>query len=67
MNLYTEFNNSVVKPLQISKFRSRFVTKKYPFNPEIPLESEYMEVRYPVSKNLKKSNKHYLNNTISVW
>ncbi|CAH0558363.1 unnamed protein product [Brassicogethes aeneus] len=46
INTYNEFNDSVMKHLQVSNFRSRFVTKRYPFNPEIPLESEYMEVRY---------------------
>lgn len=45
-DLYTEFNEKIMKPMNITAFKSKFVSKKYAFNPQIPTESEYMEVQY---------------------
>ncbi|VEN38662.1 unnamed protein product [Callosobruchus maculatus] len=45
--LYEEVNDTIMKPLKISSFRARYVHKKYAFDPEVPAESDYMEVRYP--------------------
>ncbi|XP_045472031.1 DNA polymerase alpha catalytic subunit [Harmonia axyridis] len=45
-DVYEEFNNKVMKDLHITCFKCRFVTKKNCFAPNIPVESDYMEVRY---------------------
>ncbi|XP_050513707.1 DNA polymerase alpha catalytic subunit [Diabrotica virgifera virgifera] len=47
--MYEEFNDRVLKPIGVSTFRSRQTSKKYAFDPNIPQESEYMEVRYPAN------------------
>ncbi|KAJ8955593.1 hypothetical protein NQ318_001423 [Aromia moschata] len=47
--VYNEVNENIIKPLQISSFRTRYVNKKYAFDPQIPTESDYMEIRYPKS------------------
>ncbi|KAJ8971883.1 hypothetical protein NQ314_000496 [Rhamnusium bicolor] len=49
LKLYNELNDNIMKPLQIASFRARYVNKKYAFDPEIPVESDYMEVRYPAT------------------
>ncbi|CAH1980880.1 unnamed protein product [Acanthoscelides obtectus] len=45
--LYEEVNDTIMKPLKINSFRARYVHKKYAFDPEVPADSDYMEVRYP--------------------
>ncbi|KAG5880463.1 hypothetical protein JTB14_000568 [Gonioctena quinquepunctata] len=47
--MYNELNEKIIKPLHISSFRTRYVNKKYAFDPEIPTESDYMELRYPAT------------------
>nr|XP_023025122.1 DNA polymerase alpha catalytic subunit [Leptinotarsa decemlineata] len=47
--MYNELNEKIIKPLHISFFKTRSIKKKYAFNPEIPTESEYMELRYPAT------------------
>ncbi|CAH1175786.1 unnamed protein product [Phaedon cochleariae] len=47
--MYSELNEKIIKPLHISSFKTRYVNKKYCFNPEIPAESDYMELRYPAA------------------
>ncbi|XP_063922765.1 DNA polymerase alpha catalytic subunit isoform X2 [Zophobas morio] len=54
-DVFTEINQSVMKNMQIKNFKARPIQKKYAFSPEIPAESDYIEVRYsakdpPVSK-----------------
>lgn len=57
MDLYNEFNNSVAKKFKITQFKSKKVTKKYAFNlPDVPLSSEYLEVKYPASCGALPSN-----------
>lgn len=53
--VYNEVNENIMKPLQISSFQTRYVSKKYCFDPNIPAECEYMELRYPVRSNKPKS------------
>ncbi|KAK9870454.1 hypothetical protein WA026_008014 [Henosepilachna vigintioctopunctata] len=45
-DVYNEFNDQVMKPLNITCFKCRFVSKKNCFAPNVPIESDYMEVRY---------------------
>ncbi|XP_044750416.1 DNA polymerase alpha catalytic subunit [Coccinella septempunctata] len=45
-DVYEEFNNKVMKALHVTCFKCRFVNKKNCFAPNIPVESDYMEVRY---------------------
>lgn len=53
MDVYQEFNSSVASDLGLKEFKSRKVTKNYCFNlPDIPAESDYLEVKYNVS-NIK--------------
>lgn len=47
-DVYEEFNNKVMKALHITCFKCRFTNKKNCFAPNIPIESDYMEVRYSV-------------------
>ncbi|KAL4705659.1 hypothetical protein ACJJTC_011221 [Scirpophaga incertulas] len=47
MDLYEEFNSSIAGQLGLKEFKSRKVTKNYCFNlPDIPAQSDYLEVRY---------------------
>ncbi|KAJ8966094.1 hypothetical protein NQ317_008769 [Molorchus minor] len=55
--VYNEVNENIMKPLHISSFRARYVHKKFAFDPEVPTESDYMEIRYPAS-----DQKIYINN-----
>lgn len=50
MDVYNEFNNEVTKKFNITQFKSRKVSKNYAFSlPDVPLSSEYLEVKYPAS------------------
>lgn len=50
MDMYAEFNSSVASELGLKEFKSRKVTRNYCFNlPDIPAQSDYLEVRYSVS------------------
>ncbi|KAK4879037.1 hypothetical protein RN001_007183 [Aquatica leii] len=46
IDVYHEFNNNYAPRLCLQSFKSRKVTKNYCFDPEIPTESEYLEIRY---------------------
>lgn len=48
-DVYKEFNTSFAPLLTLRGFKSRPSTKNYCFDPQIPTESEYLEVRYDVS------------------
>ncbi|CAH1102707.1 unnamed protein product [Psylliodes chrysocephalus] len=48
-NVHDEFIATILKPLGVKSFRTKPTMKKYAFNPNIPSESEYMEVRYAAS------------------
>ena len=49
-DVYNEFNNDVAKKYKISQFKSKKVSKNYCFSlPDVPLSSEYLEVKYPAS------------------
>lgn len=51
VDVYNEFNNLTDK-YQIQNFKSRKVTKKYAFDlADVADESEYLEIRYSVSKS----------------
>lgn len=53
VDVYNEFNN-LTDMYKIPNFKSRKVTKKYAFDlADVADESEYLEIRYPVS------TKHY--------
>ncbi|XP_034238111.1 DNA polymerase alpha catalytic subunit [Thrips palmi] len=57
MDVYNEFNNNVAKKFKITQFKSKKVTKNYAFNlPDVPLSSEYLEVKYPASCGALPSN-----------
>ncbi|KAJ8980710.1 hypothetical protein NQ317_019204 [Molorchus minor] len=63
MMVYNEVKENIMKPLQID-FRARYIHKKFAFDPEVPTESYYMEVRYPASDikiytNLGKKSKTF--------
>ncbi|RZC38424.1 DNA polymerase alpha catalytic subunit, partial [Asbolus verrucosus] len=45
-DVYAEINESVMKNMQVKQFKARPITKKYAFDPQIPSESDYVEVRY---------------------
>lgn len=50
MEMYDEFNSTVATELGLKEFKSRKITKNYCFNlPDIPAQSDYMEVKYSVS------------------
>lgn len=50
MDVYEEFNTKVASEIGLKEFKSRKVTKNYSFNlPDIPAQSEYLEVKYSVS------------------
>lgn len=52
VDVYNEFNNLTDK-YQIQNFKSRKITKKYAFDlADVADESEYLEIRYSVSKYL---------------
>nr|XP_022908204.1 DNA polymerase alpha catalytic subunit [Onthophagus taurus] len=42
LDVYHEFNNNI----KLDTFKSKKTTKNYPFDPDVPLQSEYLEVRY---------------------
>lgn len=45
-----EFNEKVATPNKIMNFKSRKINLKYAFDlPDVPIESEYLEVKYPSS------------------
>lgn len=49
-DVYEEFNSKVAPEYKIKEFKSKRNNKKYCFGKEeIPLESDYLEVRYSVS------------------
>ncbi|XP_060516543.1 DNA polymerase alpha catalytic subunit isoform X2 [Cylas formicarius] len=48
-DLYMEFSCAVMTPMSVNSFKTRYVTKKYSFDPSIPVESDYMEVQYPAT------------------
>lgn len=50
MDVYNEFKNDVSKKYKIAQFKSKKVSKNYCFSlPDVPLSSEYLEVKYPAS------------------
>ncbi|XP_072935668.1 DNA polymerase alpha catalytic subunit [Epargyreus clarus] len=60
-DVYEEFNNSVAKELGLTEFKSRKVTKNYCFNlPDIPAQSDYLEVKYSATLPPPPSGKTYL-------
>lgn len=61
-DVYKEFNDEIASQLKIQRFLTKKVTKKYAFDPEIPEQSEYLEVRYPATYDRIESNvtgKHF--------
>ncbi|XP_049887428.1 DNA polymerase alpha catalytic subunit [Pectinophora gossypiella] len=61
MDMYEEFNSSVASELGLKEFKSRKVTKNYCFNlPDIPAESDYLEVKYSASFPPPPVGKKYL-------
>lgn len=48
-DLYCEFSSMLAEPMHIKTFKARLVQKKYAFDPVVPRESDYLEVRYSVS------------------
>ncbi|XP_028164527.1 DNA polymerase alpha catalytic subunit [Ostrinia furnacalis] len=61
MDVYEEFNSSVASELGLKEFKSRKVTKNYSFNlPDIPAQSDYLEVRYSASIGPPPTGKKYL-------
>ncbi|KAF2880378.1 hypothetical protein ILUMI_25794 [Ignelater luminosus] len=46
IDVYHEFNNNYASYLTLQSFKSRKVTKNYCFDPEVPSQSEYLEIRY---------------------
>lgn len=51
-DVYEEFNDSVASKLEIKEFKSRKVIRNYAFDlPNVPVQSEYLEVRYAVISN----------------
>lgn len=60
MDMYAEFNSAVASELGLKEFKSRKVTKSYCFNlPDIPAQSDYLEVRYSVS-NIHINTNYFL-------
>ncbi|KAH1004660.1 hypothetical protein HUJ05_005446 [Dendroctonus ponderosae] len=45
-DLYCEFSTLLAEPMHIKTFKARLVQKKYAFDPTVPRESDYLEVRY---------------------
>ncbi|CAH0600272.1 unnamed protein product [Chrysodeixis includens] len=61
MDMYEEFNKSVASELGLKEFKSRKVTKNYSFNlPDIPAQSDYLEVRYAATFPPPPKDKKYL-------
>lgn len=52
IDVYHEFNNVIAPSLGLKEFKSRKVSKNYAFDPDVPLQSEYLEVKYAVSLQL---------------
>lgn len=49
-DVYQEFSSTVAEKYKIKQFKSRKISKKYAFgDSNIPAESEYLEIRYPVN------------------
>ncbi|XP_018324520.1 DNA polymerase alpha catalytic subunit [Agrilus planipennis] len=46
IDVYNEFNDTISNELNLDTFKSKKTTKSYCFDPEVPVESEYLEVRY---------------------
>ncbi|XP_073947289.1 DNA polymerase alpha catalytic subunit [Choristoneura fumiferana] len=60
MDVYEEFNNSVASELGLKEFKSRKVTKNYSFDlPDIPAQSDYLEVKYSASFPAPPSGNKY--------
>ncbi|KAK9497008.1 hypothetical protein O3M35_012802 [Rhynocoris fuscipes] len=56
-DVYEEFNTKISEKYKIKQFKSKKSTKKYAFGHEgIPIESEYLEVRYSASYHPLPSN-----------
>lgn len=55
IDVYHEFNNEISEELNLKSFKSRKVTKNYCFDPTVPAQSEYLEVKYSVNIFLKVS------------
>jgi DNA polymerase alpha subunit A len=50
IDLYQEFSDTVANKYRIMKYKSMKVEKEYAFElVDVPAQSEYLEVRYPVS------------------
>lgn len=50
MEVYQEFNSTVVQKYKILEFKSKKAKKNYAFEKfEVPNEADYLEVRYSVS------------------
>ncbi|XP_026764264.2 DNA polymerase alpha catalytic subunit isoform X2 [Galleria mellonella] len=61
MDVYQEFNTSVASELGLKEFKSRKITKNYCFNlPDIPAQSDYLEVKYSASIPPPSTGKKYL-------
>ncbi|KAL1512623.1 hypothetical protein ABEB36_002186 [Hypothenemus hampei] len=65
-HLYEEFSTLISDKFNIKGFKTRLVQKKYAFDPSVPLDSDYLEVRYPASSpkidmgSLSKQPKSFL-------
>lgn len=65
MDMYEEFNTTVAAELALKEFKSRKVTKNYCFNlPDIPAQSDYLEVKYSVSIKPSSRKEEVLNTTV---
>jgi DNA polymerase alpha subunit A len=50
MDVYKEFNERIAERYKILQYKSRKVERNYAFSiPDVPMNSEYLEVMYPVS------------------
>lgn len=50
LDVYEEFNSKIAAKYKIHQFKSRKTTKSYSFEyTDVPLMSEYLEVKYAVS------------------
>ncbi|CAG9766551.1 unnamed protein product [Ceutorhynchus assimilis] len=47
--LYKEFTSLVADKMNIQNYKARLCQKKYAFDPTVPAESDYMEVRFPAN------------------
>lgn len=55
IDVYHEFNNKFSNKYNITTFKTRKVNKNYAFNlADVPDTSEYLEIRYGVSKIISK-------------